>query len=197
MVRHNHNTQYVTITIHVDRTAHCPERVFTTHNRTPQERKTETRNMTIKVMRNTTQHNQDIKLNTLHLYKIAGDHEYYLNRFITDAIERKALLVLMIDDFHNINTKRRPNDLTTSKAGHMATILIKRFSDGSAIPPHHNLVNPDGISQDFLSKFSAEMMPPLSKTFASIMPYWVRIAFFDPEMERVRIEIHDYRQCEN
>ena len=67
MVRHNHNTRYVTITIHVDRTAHCPERVFTTHNRTPQERKTETRNMTIKVMRNTTQHNQDIKLNTLHL----------------------------------------------------------------------------------------------------------------------------------
>ena len=67
MVRQNHNTRYVTITIHVDRTAHCPERVFTTHNRTLHEHKTETRNMTIKVMQNTTQQNQDIKLNTLHV----------------------------------------------------------------------------------------------------------------------------------
>ena len=65
-----------------------------------------------------------------HLYKIAGDHEYYLNRFIDEA-------------------------------RHMETILSKRFSDRSAIPPHHNLVNPDGISQDMLSKFSAEMMPSL------------------------------------
>ena len=28
MVRHNHTTRYVTITRHVDRTAHCRERVF-------------------------------------------------------------------------------------------------------------------------------------------------------------------------
>ena len=49
--------------------SHCPERVFTTHNRTLYEHKTETRNMTIKVMRNTRQHNQVIKLNTLQNYK--------------------------------------------------------------------------------------------------------------------------------
>ena len=59
----------------------------------------------------------------------------------------------------------------------MATILIQRFSDGSATPPQHNPVHPDGISQDMLSKFSAEMMPSLSKTFASTMPYWDRSAF--------------------
>jgi len=29
----HYNTWYVKITIHVDRTTHCPERVFTTHNR--------------------------------------------------------------------------------------------------------------------------------------------------------------------
>ena len=26
------------------------------------------------------------------------------------------------------------------------------------------------------------------------MPYWIRTAFFDPEMERSRIEIHDYQE---
>ena len=51
--------------IHVDRTGHCLERVFTTHNRTPYEHETETRNMTIQVTGNTTQHNQNIKPNTL------------------------------------------------------------------------------------------------------------------------------------
>ena len=25
------------------------------------------------------------------------------------------------------------------------------------------------------------------------MPYWIRIAFFDPEVQRARIEIHDYK----
>ena len=25
------------------------------------------------------------------------------------------------------------------------------------------------------------------------MPYWIRTAFFDPEMERLRVEVHDYQ----
>ena len=49
----HYNTWYVKITIHVDKTAHCPEWVRTTHNRIPQVRKTETRNMITKVIRNT------------------------------------------------------------------------------------------------------------------------------------------------
>ena len=37
------STWYVTITVHVDRTAHCPERVFTTFDMTSYQRKIETR----------------------------------------------------------------------------------------------------------------------------------------------------------
>ena len=41
----HYNTWYVKITIHIGKTTHCPERVFTTHNRAPKEHKTETLNM--------------------------------------------------------------------------------------------------------------------------------------------------------
>ena len=80
--------------------------------------------------------------------------------------QKKALLVLMIDDFTNIHTKRGPTDQTTSKARNMATILIKRFCNGSAIPVNHNLINPDGISQEKLLQYSLAMIPSLAATFA-------------------------------
>ncbi|XP_065061436.1 uncharacterized protein LOC135688497 [Rhopilema esculentum] len=127
-------------------------------------------------------------------YKIAESHESLVKDFIADAIERKALLILMIDDFTNIHTKRRPTDHITSKARNMATILMKRFCDGSAIPVDQHVVNPDGICQDMLLDFTTKMLSSLSTTFASSMPYWIRTAFFDPEMERSRIEIHDYQE---
>jgi len=38
--------------IHLIDTTHCPERVFTTHNSTPHERKIDTENMTAKGTRN-------------------------------------------------------------------------------------------------------------------------------------------------
>ena len=49
----HYNTWHAMITIHVERTPHCPETVFTAHNSAPQVRKTETRNMITKVARNT------------------------------------------------------------------------------------------------------------------------------------------------
>ena len=63
--------------------------------------------------------------------------------FISDAIDRKALLILMIDDFTNIHTKRRPTDHITSKARNMAKILMKWFCDGSTLPVDQNVINPD------------------------------------------------------
>ena len=47
-------TQYMTSDIHLTGTTHCPERVFTTHNSTPHERKFGKQNMTAKGTRNTT-----------------------------------------------------------------------------------------------------------------------------------------------
>jgi len=40
--------------IHLTDTTHCPERVFTTHNSTPHERKIGTENTTAKGTRNST-----------------------------------------------------------------------------------------------------------------------------------------------
>ena len=40
--------------IHLTDTTHCPERVFTTHNSTPHERKIDTENMTAKGTHNST-----------------------------------------------------------------------------------------------------------------------------------------------
>ena len=44
----------MTCDIHLTDTTHCPERVFTTHNNTPHERKIDTENMTAEGARNST-----------------------------------------------------------------------------------------------------------------------------------------------
>ena len=117
-----------------------------------------------------------------------------VKEFVNEAIEKKALIVLMVDDFANIHTKRRPSDQTTSAARNMATILMKRFCDGSAIPVCQDTIAPGGVCQKLLLQFSAKMLPSLSTTFAMSMPYYIRTAIFDPDMERSRIEIHDYQE---
>ena len=126
--------------------------------------------------------------------KVADSHESVVQDLIADAINKKALLALMIDDFKNIHTKKRPTDQATSSARSMATIIIKRFSDGSAVSIDEQIINPDGISQDMLLQLTAKLLPSLSTTFASSMPFWIRTAFFDAEMERSRVEVHDYQQ---
>ena len=55
--------------------------------------------------------------------KVADSHESVVQDFIADAINKKALLALMIDDFTNIHTKKRPTDQATSSARSMATII--------------------------------------------------------------------------
>ena len=100
----------------------------------------------------------------------------------------------MIDDFTNIHTKRGPSDQTTSTARNMATILLKQFDDGSAIPVHKDTINPGGLCEDKLLQVSQNICSCFSTTCAMSMPYWIRATFFDPEMERSRIEIHNYQE---
>ena len=45
--------------------------------------------------------------------------------FTTEATERKWLIVLIIDDFTNIHTKRRPHEDKSSEAKTMCTTLLK------------------------------------------------------------------------
>ena len=99
----------------------------------------------------------------------------------------------MVVDSTTVHTKRRPTNQKTSTASTMATLLLKRSNDGSAIPVSSNIINPNGIATSALTEFLDKSVPSLSATFASLMPYWVRSAFFDPEGERARVDIHNYQ----
>ncbi|CAB5202177.1 unnamed protein product [Rhizophagus irregularis] len=53
---------------------------------------------------------------------------------------KNNLIVLNIDDYHNIHTLRRPDTTTTSSALHFVAILMKSSSQVSAIP-FNNVTN--------------------------------------------------------
>ena len=57
-----------------------------------------------------------------------------------------------------------------------------------------SFLNQDGISIEILENHLKENLPNLLSSFATIMPYWVKSSFFNPEFERSRLEIHDYQQ---
>ena len=105
-----------------------------------------------------------------------------MSAFIEEAISAKELLILMIDDYTNIHTKRRPKNQETSTARSMATILLKRFHGVQAIPAQCS-INPDGVSTDLLIDYTVSSLSSLSATYASVMPHWIRLSFFDPEMD--------------
>ena len=50
-----------------------------------------------------------------------------LQRFITEAISKEWLLVLVIDDYTTVHTVRRPTQSNFSQANNMCTIIIKAF----------------------------------------------------------------------
>ena len=121
--------------------------------------------------------------------QMSKNHDILVSQFISEACASKDLLVLMIDDYTNIHAKRRPNDEMTSTARSMATILLKRFRGIPAIPASAVDIDPQGINSEALAQAVAENLSQLSATYASVMPYWIRSSFFDPEMERNRIEV--------
>ncbi|XP_065071280.1 uncharacterized protein LOC135695966 [Rhopilema esculentum] len=129
------------------------------------------------------------------LIRTADSHESTVIKFIDEAIEKKCLLTLMIDDYTNVHTIRRPKDQVTSTATKMATILLKKFPSIPAISSTDaSFFNQDGISIEILENHLKENLPNLLSSFATIMPYWVKSSFFNPEIERSRLEIHDYQQ---
>ena len=130
-----------------------------------------------------------------HLRKTADRYVARVQSFIDDAIDRKCLLVLMVDDYTNIHTKQRPKDQETSSAKKMATILLKKFPTIPAIALNEEShIYKDGISISILNNFIEDKMPQLFSSFATAMPHWVRSSFFNPEIERHRLETHDYQE---
>ncbi len=115
-----------------------------------------------------------------------------LANFITEATNAGDLFALMIDDLTNVHTKRRPKDQETSTARNMATVLLKRFQGIPAIPSQASM-NAKGVSSDLLIEYFKSNLSTLASTYASVMPPWIRLSFYDPEMGRKRVDIHDYQ----
>ena len=132
------------------------------------------------------------------MHKMSQPHIKSFEDFITTAADRKWLIVLIIDDFTAILTKRRPEEQKLSEAKTMCTIVVtcKTFKDIQAVPVIHALCTHDqnSIHIELCIRLitAASSMHDISKSYASAMPDWLTKAFLNPEFERHRINI---RQC--
>ena len=101
----------------------------------------------------------------------------------------------MIDDYTTIHSHRRPTEMTTNTVLNMCTIIVKIYPQIRAIPlKSPDLIHPPkGIDSDKLKQMMAseQQMSQISQTYSSCMPE-MTTPFFDPLMERKRLEAHDY-----
>lgn len=130
-------------------------------------------------------------LNTIARSLSENHGKLLFKRFIEDAIEHKWLLVLIIDDFTSIHSKRRPEGDKASEAKSMCTIVAKAFKNIPAISVlqasiMHD-VNGIGINTCPPIITSASCMQNISSSYASVMPDWLTQAFFNPELQRQRL----------
>ena len=128
-------------------------------------------------------------------------HYQSFKDFIDDAIKNKWLLVLIIDDYTSVHTKRRPQEDKASEAKSMCTIVVKAFKQIPAITVQQaNFIHdPNAIELESCHGIitSASSMHDLSCSYASIMPDWLTEAFFNPELQRQRLNIHQYCESDN
>ena len=122
------------------------------------------------------------------MHKMSQSHLKSFEDFITTATDCKWLIVLIIDDFKAIHTKRRPQEEKLSEAKTMYTIVVEVFKDIQAVPVMHALCIHDqnGIDIESYIQLStaALSMHGISESYASLMPDWLTKAFFNPEIER-------------
>ena len=132
---------------------------------------------------------------------MADNHYQSFQNFIQDAVKNKWLLVLIIDDYTSVHTKRRPQGEKASEAKSMCTIVVKAFKQIPAINVEEaNFMHDvNGISitscQDIIT--SASCMHNISQSYASVMPNWLTDAFFNPDLQRQRLNTHQYSENDN
>lgn len=129
---------------------------------------------------------------------IAKQNFQVCNDAIQEAINKEFTILLMIDDYHNIHTIRRPQEeKRVYKVDHMCTIIIKIVKEVPAIPfSSVNLFhNPCGIDADLLVNklCSIQFFSQIcTSSFSSSMPEFTSFSF-DPVMGRHQMESHDYQ----
>ena len=77
----------------------------------------------------------------------------------------------------------------------MSTLLLKVFPEIQAIPQLGNDVLPKSSVEILdVKNYISNNISSLSKTYAENMPSCALSKYFDPETERQRLHIHDYRK---
>ena len=116
--------------------------------------------------------------------------------------EQQSCLTLswvLVDDFTSIHTKKRPEKDQSSEAKTMCTIVVKACKEIPAIAVEQaiHIHDQNGIDIDSCQRLitSASCMHNIRNSYASEMPDWLTESFFSPELERQRINIHQY--CDN
>lgn len=83
----------------------------------------------------------------------------------------------------------------------MCTIVVKAFKEIPAITMGHAnfLHDPNGIDPQSCQAIitSASCMHDESFSYTSIMPDWLTQAFFNPELQRQRLNVQQYRENDN
>ena len=129
----------------------------------------------------------------------AASHSDNLVSFFQEAVESKQFIVVMIDDYHNIHTKHRPEKQIQTDTVHMATLLVKAFPQVKAISKDDTqvpLLSKDPLQIEAVQRIFHERMSLLCGSYAQNMPNWVVAKYFDPNFERQRLMVHDYQQTE-
>lgn len=133
------------------------------------------------------------------MHTMADNHHHWFENLIKEAIANKWLLVLIIDDYTAIHSKRRPQNEKLSECKSMCTIVVKAFKNIPAIEVKQANIMHDcsGITIKECENIitSSACMHDLSNTYASVMPDWMTEAFFNPDFTRQRINTHKY--CDN
>ena len=131
---------------------------------------------------------------------MAETHFQSFEHFVTEAIEHKWLLVLVIDNYTSVHSKRRPLNEKPSEAKTMCTMVVKAFNIPAISVEQANVIHDkNGIDIESCQGVitSASCMHDISQTYASQMPDWLTQAFFDPDLQRQRINTHQYCESDN
>ncbi|RIB24732.1 hypothetical protein C2G38_2167822 [Gigaspora rosea] len=123
---------------------------------------------------------------------IANDHLYRVASYL--EAKKDNALVLNVDDYHNIHTKRIPNTCSTSGAAHMTNLLLNGV-DSMAIPQVTtggiSIHNPNLVDSNLICNFlDGIYMKRMAKTFYDQFYYEVSL---DEKLENMTLHKYDSR----
>ena len=127
------------------------------------------------------------------IHHARASHQQHINDIIKHATNCEKRISLMVDDYTNIHTFRRPTFGQSVGVAHMATVLIRVF-DQPAIPASGEQIgpanDPAGVDIDSLTAEFSNNMTTILQPFATTAPAHVLALFFTPENERNRLTTH-------